>query len=346
MLEALNDDCWLDIIKYLKLEDQIALYEATKGVLNRVNSNVVYAWEHQICFTFNYLTYEKFEQMPELMDIFLSSINATVQKLKLEMVTVEFLKRWENYTFPSMETLEYTFEEWDTYLERGNATILIVAKLFPGLSSLKPYGGINSDLLPNWPQLRKLDLSKWTPDYYGFYLPENLKKCPQLEELIVSDSFRWPQYYDELMALPKLHTFTFCLYDCDDELRDQLLEKCGKEIHTIIFNSCVWEFSSYLLHKMSNLRRMTLLEHDVLTTDEFCELFGGFKQLEHIDLIDHCIRYGEAEFWQIVASCPSLKVLNISGINLNDDFFSLDRLVMNDTLNNRSQPLTLHYHNS
>ncbi|XP_034113597.2 uncharacterized protein LOC117574072 [Drosophila albomicans] len=53
----------------------------------------------------------------------------------------------------------------------------------------------------------------------------------------------------------------------------------------------------------------------------------------------------EAALWQTVDCCPSLKILNISNMYLKKDFCDRNRCVMEKTLSNRSQDLTLNCHN-
>ncbi|XP_060652935.1 uncharacterized protein LOC132789145 isoform X3 [Drosophila nasuta] len=263
-METINDDCWLEIINYLNLEDQLALYKATNGLSNRVSSNVIYSWKHQLNFTLDGNAYEKFEEMPELLDVFLSNINDTMQGLELQWVTLKFLYRWKNYTFPNMRTLEYTVDDCD--IDCDKEVIGIMTELFPGLRSLK------------------------------------------------SDA--------------------------------EMLEKRGKDVHTIVFNDCIWEFSIPTLRKLRNLRQLTLLDNDGFTSEELRELIVDLKQLEQIDLVDFQIWSSETELWQTVACCPSLKILNLSGMQLYENFFEFGRRVMEKTLNNRSHDLTLHCHNT
>ncbi|XP_034100931.2 uncharacterized protein LOC117565769 isoform X1 [Drosophila albomicans] len=201
MLDALNDDCQLAIIKYLNLFDRIALYEATKGTSNRLNKNIAYAWKLQLSFVLDWNNYKKFEEMPELLDVFLSNCSATMQELKLLRVKLDFLKRWENYTFPRMKTLEYTLETGD---QAADEAIRTLVKIFPGLHSLKPYGNFRCVVLQKWTQMRKLDLSEsW--HYYDYDWAKDIAKCQLLEELTLDDCTIGSNNYDDLMAMPKLH---------------------------------------------------------------------------------------------------------------------------------------------
>ncbi|XP_034097737.1 uncharacterized protein LOC117563484 isoform X3 [Drosophila albomicans] len=340
MLDKLNDDCWLEIIKYLDLYDKFALYEATKGVSNRVNSNVIYSWKHQLNFTLDNYMYGKMEEMPELLDIFISSIKDTVQKLIFQNVTVEFLKLWQKYTFPSMKTLKYTLDVCD-YNRNDNEAIKIMATIFPGLHSVKPHGGVDSGMVPQWTQLRKLDLSEWLSDYIPAYGNLFILRYPLLEELIVRQVSNFTNFYHEVMTMSKLHTLTIQL--TDDYYLNKFLEKRGNDIHTIVFNNCIGKYKMNTLHKLRNLRHLTLQEEHHFTSEDLCKLIMDLNQLEQIDLIYSEIWPSEEELWQTVASCPSLKILNIPGSYIDsDDFFDSNRHLMEDTLNKRSQPLTIH----
>ncbi|XP_060654546.1 uncharacterized protein LOC132790121 isoform X1 [Drosophila nasuta] len=343
-METINDDCWLEIINYLNLEDQLALYKATNGFSNRVSSNVIYSWKHQLNFTLDEHAYEKFEEMPEMLDVFLSNINDTMQGLEFQWVTLKFLYRWKNYTFPNMKTLEYTVDDCD--IDCDSEVIAIMTELFPGLHSLKSDGTFYCGALPKWTQLRKLDLSEWSPDYntYRSDSPEEIAKCMLMEELLLPDGIWDFNLHHDLMTMPKLHTLAIELKI--DFILAEMLEKRGKDVHTIVFNDCIWEFSIPTLQKLRNLRQLTLLDNDGFTSEELRDLIVDLKQLEQIDLVDFQIWSSETELWQTVACCPSLKILNLSGMQLYENFFEFGRRVMEKTLNNRSHDLTLHCHNT
>ncbi|XP_051859090.1 uncharacterized protein LOC117565770 isoform X9 [Drosophila albomicans] len=338
MLDALNDDCQLAIIKYLNLFDQIALYEATKGTSNRLNENVAYAWKLQL-FILDWRDYEKFEEMPELLDVFLSNCSATMQELKLDNVKLDFLKRWENYTFPRMKTLEYTL---DSYRDDrvANEAIQTMAKLFPGLHSLKPDGDFYCVVLQKWTQMRKLDLS-----YTSYYECEydwvkDIGKCQLLEELTLDSCSIESSNYDDLMALPKLHKLR--LLSASNVELSKFFEKRAVDVHRIIFSDDYPNGYMTTLRKMRNVRHLNMMDiQNHFSIENLRDLIKIWKQLEQIDLIDFTIWSGEAELWQTVARCPTLKILNILNTDIREDFFEVGRRIMEETLNNRSQTLTL-----
>ncbi|KAH8263472.1 hypothetical protein KR044_009333, partial [Drosophila immigrans] len=354
-MEGLNDDCQLAIIKYLNLTDQIALYEATRGVSNRLTNSIVSAWKHQLYFTVDGHIYEKFKKNPEMLDIFLSSISGTVQELKLLSVSVDFLKRWKNYTFPSMKTLEYTLDEWEVDNWRNdpcNEAVEILTKLFPGLHSVKPHGCFDNHELSKWTQLRKLDLAvywpcaRWLVEMSSAVTddwPNEIIDCQLLEELRLYRGC-WNYVYDEVMALPRLSTLSFFLnLKMDIYYLSGVLEPRVNDIDKIVFNDFIWLSSMYPLRILSNLRHLVLARVR-FTTEDLLEEITNLKKLEQLDLIDFISWSDATELWQMVAHCPSLKILNISGIKMHKGFFEFDQRVMKETLDNRSHPFTLHCH--
>ncbi|XP_051859086.1 uncharacterized protein LOC117565770 isoform X5 [Drosophila albomicans] len=343
MLDALNDDCQLAIIKYLNLFDRIALYEATKGTSNRLNKNVAYAWKLQLSFILDWSDYQKFEAMPKLLDVFLSNCSATMQELILERVKLDFLKRWENYTFPSMKTLEYTLDSYRD--DRVDEAIQIMAKLFPGLHSLKPDGDFDCVVLQKWTQMRKLDLS-----YTSYYECEydwvkDIGKCQLLEELTLDSCSSESSNYDDLMALPKLHKLR--LLSASNVELSKFFEKRAVDVHRIIFSDDYPNGYMTTLRKMRNVRHLHIMYYENhFSIGNLRDLIKIWKQLEQIDLSSIHIWSREAELWQTVASCPTLKILNILNTDMREDFFEVGRRIMEETLSKRSQTLTLNFYDA
>ncbi|XP_051859110.1 uncharacterized protein LOC127565286 isoform X2 [Drosophila albomicans] len=65
-----------------------------------------------------------------MLDIFLASISPKVQKLHLKFVTMDFLKRGQNFTFPSMKILEYSFNGGNLHYGDYEESIDIMTKIF------------------------------------------------------------------------------------------------------------------------------------------------------------------------------------------------------------------------
>ncbi|XP_060662181.1 uncharacterized protein LOC132795474 isoform X1 [Drosophila nasuta] len=341
MLETLNNDCWLEINKYLSLKDQIALYEAFKGISSNLKL-VVFAWEHQRCFSLDPDCYAKFKEMPELLDIFLSSIKAT-QEIIFYRLNLEFLRLWENYTFPSMKTLVYILYEDFPDADVSDEALTIMTKIFPGLQSVIPTGDFDCSTLVKLTQLRKLDLTEWMPDSTPYHCIYELTKCPLIEELRLKYYEHFTDMYEALMAMPKMHTVSFYMYYPDDILAS-ILRKRLLDVHKITFSHCIYMFRMPNLHKLKNLRQLTLLHEISFPCDKLIELIANFKELEQLDLINSGMMLNEAALWQTVDCCPSLRILNIYNMHLKEDFFNGNRCVMEKTLSNRSQDLTLNCH--
>ncbi|XP_060666965.1 uncharacterized protein LOC132798944 isoform X2 [Drosophila nasuta] len=230
MLDELNSDCQLIIIKYLQLNDQIALCEASKNHSNRLYTNVIFSWEHQRCFKLDEYNFERFEEMPEMLDIFLSSISEIVQKLILQWVTLKFLKRWKNYTFPSMRTLKYLLVPSYGSKHEADEALQIMSNLFPGLLRVTPHGDFHCGQLSKWTQLGELNLVNWFSNYKSQVSPIEVIQCKMLEKLQLNHYFRWPGIYDQIMALPKLYKLSIILtnhHALHEDIAVELLENRG-----------------------------------------------------------------------------------------------------------------------
>ncbi|XP_062140490.1 uncharacterized protein LOC133848812 [Drosophila sulfurigaster albostrigata] len=94
------------------------------------------------------------------------------------------------------------------------------------------------------------------------------------------------------------------------------------------------------------LHQLTLLEEHCFTADKLHKLITDLRHLQRLDIIAHRVMLNEAKLWQVAASCPSLKILDISGIKLHNEFFEFSRCLVEATLKNRSQHLALYCHNT
>ncbi|XP_034472200.1 uncharacterized protein LOC117779953 [Drosophila innubila] len=175
-MDILNDDCQLLIIKYLKLKDQLSLFEATKGERsNRLNSNLRFTWQHQLGFTLDMGQFKVFDEKPELLNDFLSIISPKVQQLALWGITTKRLQSWTHYKFPEMRSLDYVLStdlmKHDPYTDCNDEysyfkepdvklVIQLIAQLFPELNTLNPDSPFDLIHLTNWMDLRKLDLGQ------------------------------------------------------------------------------------------------------------------------------------------------------------------------------------------
>ncbi|XP_034472990.1 uncharacterized protein LOC117780538 [Drosophila innubila] len=341
-MDALNDDCHLLIIRHLNIIDQFSLFEATKEEPTcRLSSNVRYTWQHQQSFTLDFSHFLSFEEKPGLLDDFLSIISPTVKELDLHFVTLDYLKRWRPYKFPQVLSLKYTLNDDDAE-SNGNLVILLIAELFPRLTNLKAYGVFDCIHLDSLMYLRKLDMSEcWSLTHR--YECEQMGELKMLEELIIPNQGFEMGLCESIMRLPKLQTLTYNM-NCD-----QIGFVSGmraKDIERITFNDSIWEFRLPALQSLINLRQLSLLEDDGFTSNQLQELIAALPRLERLDLINFQLWRFEIDLWETVACCPSLKILNISSMQLYADFFYINRRPMEKVLDMRSTPLTLHCHDT
>ncbi|KAL7741085.1 hypothetical protein ACLKA6_018120 [Drosophila palustris] len=352
-MNALNDDCQLLVIKHLCLKDQFALFEATKEEpTSRWNANLRYNWEHQHSFSLDAGVFAYFAKKLKVVGDFLSSISPTVQQLNLKSITLDNLICLKSYTFPMMRSLEYKYDDWHSY-SFYNSSIMrsmkytdlkvdrvtkLFAELFPRLESLKPHGAFEYILLKNWMNLRKLDLSEcWNRETFEMYEFEEIGELKTLEELTIADV----TYFEEdihkvFLRLPKLRSLTFS----GTGWFGHIIKMLNKNIEEIIFCN---SFDERIYNGFTNLRKLTII-CELQYNGDLHEVFKTLPRLEHLDIVDSPIVESEIELWEVVACCPSLKILNIAGTDLGDYFFNISRRPMKKALDKRTTPLTLLCH--
>ncbi|XP_062130247.1 uncharacterized protein LOC133841612 isoform X1 [Drosophila sulfurigaster albostrigata] len=293
--DVLNNDCWLAIIKYLDLTDQFLLYDSIKGVSYCLHSSMVYVWQHQISCKLTEVNFKQFKESPEMLDIFLASISPKVQKLHLKFVMMDFLKRGQNFTFPSMKILEYSFNGGNLHYGGFEEAIEIMTKIF---------------------------------------CPKEIAKYQRLEELTF--------IYDDILAM-KLRQLANYNTNKRHDILVELLRNRSKDIRRITFKDSISQYNMCTLKKPTILGQLTLVEYCGINDENLLKLIANLKYLEQLDFIDYNMKISELLLWQIVLTCPSLKILTLSSVLMN---FEYGYIYMEDALDNRSLPLTLHWDNT
>jgi len=192
--------------------------------------------------------------------------------------------------------------------------------------------------------LRKLDLSEcWSisgihDDENGF--AKEIAELKMLEELIIENHIFDEGFYSMLMSLPKFRKLTYHMGCKQDGFSGTRI----LDIDKITFNDSIWSINLPILQSIKSLRQLTLLGADGFTNKKLQELVMALPRLERLDLIDFSLSRSEIELWKTVDCCPSLKILNISSTRLDADFFDISRRPMENALNKRATPLTLHCH--
>lgn len=337
-MEELNDDCQLYIINYLDLTDQLALWRATHNLYERWNTNICRAWRHQVCYSLDSSVFEEFDNDPALLDAFLSSICETLQSVEFKFVKLDDLKLWCKFKFLNVCELKYTLD--DDEEPCNHQTVLeLCAEIFPVLNLLKPYGKIDSLNVQDFKQLRRLVLTECELS--------NLNGINSIEELII-DMFYTENLVDgdDLIRLSKLKTLSYEYRPEHDNLLDKAVQKRCNDIMELSFHDSIWAYHLTTLQSPKYLNRLTLIEDDGFLVEQLQTIVANLPQLKQLDLIDFQFFTTEIQLWQTVSACPSLKILNISGMQLYEDFFDLSRRYMEQVLRNRNFPLTLYCHNT
>lgn len=345
-MDTLNDDCQLNIIKYLYLAEQLALFEATeKEPTNRWVSNLRYTWQHQRIFSLNWKEFEHFDKNPQLLRHFLSSISPTVHKLGLYDLTSDRLECWTGYNFPKMRIFEYSLKFGEDDKE-ANLVIQLMIELFPELTHFKPDGKFDINYLTNWMNLRKLDMRRYCPVDQNDQFGKDMGGLQMLEDLVIFHEDLTEEQFKMFMRLPKLQRLNIQLLEhiCLSQVIKMLR---AKDIEKITLN-CDSLGELFDVKQLINLRELTLwnLDEEMITREDFLKIITALPVLERINFMYTRFWCSEIELWETVANCPSLKILNISVMDIDEDFFLSDRRPMEKALNKRSSPLILYSRNS
>lgn len=366
MFDKLNGDCWLTILKYVNLKDQVALAHISKSL----HSVVRYHWEHLKTACLDQALLEHFEQQPHDMEEFLHLASGSLQNLKLKQADIALLQKWRSYEFPKLTTIDCDLGFKDE--EETDEKILLFTELFPHLRQLTLLGNTTGRHIWFWDQLQELHLMccesldksifdqifgvmplrKLTLLFYGYntnmgedVLP--ISKCATLEELVMDDHHLLGDFMPNLLKLPRLRRLAFYTRD----YYEYLLQTVGKlrplRVKALLFHDSYWSSSrvSHAIMSMTNLRRLVLHDDDI-ETKELYKICATLPQLEELHLTKMRALPTATQLWDMVGASESLRILNLSGSRLDDQFLYLSALCLDRVLKKRSEssPLTLHLH--
>lgn len=338
MIDQLNNDCQLFIIHNLDPRSQITLWKATKNFSVRLNDNICRVWRNNKYFLAWILS--EFEKDPATLDELLSRIGAELQSPELLYLTLNQLKLLENHKLSNVRVLEY---ERNAYFQNTQSPEFLLPEIFPELKSLKICGGcLRGFNFQKFSQLSKLEI--W--DCYGY--GGNLTGHETLEELILDTHVHENVFNcNTVKNFPKLHTISFptdsSIYPKNPHFYGILGQK-SIGITELSFNRLLSCYIRSRFKLPKELRRLSVIDDKDLTMNELLALISG-SMLEQLDLVDSPVFSSEEQLWKTVTVCPSMRILNISGMKMKNDFFELSRNHMKDALGNRSEPLELHCHN-
>ncbi|XP_030241612.1 uncharacterized protein LOC115563186 [Drosophila navojoa] len=343
MIENINDDCQLIIINYLDYQSQYFLWASSKFFAPRLHSNVSYVLQRKSSHVldYNYMFLEKNgSSSNQLQDAFLSTICSTVQHLELRSVTMNHLKHLMNHSFPCIRSLEY---EWaNVYESEYRQALQLLVDLFPSITSFKPFAPVNFERMEKWKFLEKL----WSNKPKALDEGVSLHTFQDLEHLTVNMHFLRTASIVSVLNLPKLRTFSFStLCPQTRALLPKILEQRPEDICKLSFSFINWTWFLESLLLLKNLRQLTLIDN-ILGSGQFQRLVSNLPVLEQVNIIGGQFLDCEMDLWDAVASCSSLKILSLSHILIEDDFYDSSRQFMCEALDNRSQPLLMHCYNT
>lgn len=334
MIDQLNDDCQLHIINYLNTKDQLSLWKSNLSA--RLNANIFRAWRLHVD---SYYFFQEFKNNIVLLNSFLCSICETLQSLKLKNLRIYHLDLLQNYRFPNLRKLY--IDDFYNRSNRGQHEFELLPKLFPELTSLTLQGMYDVKWLKiaKFRKLRRVVL--WNCGNVA-----HIFGSESLEELLI-DMGESENYFhcNALMCLPKLQTLALLCDDFSVQFLQDIIRERSNDITELSMYFCIKNYYIPTLQSLKRLLRLTLI-NEYYPVNDLQNIVSGLPLLDQLDLIDCELFSTEIQLWKTIAVSPSLKVLNISGLKLTNDFFEPTRHYMEQALRNRTVPLTLHWHNT
>lgn len=366
MVEKLNDDCWLKILEYVvSISDQLALARASKTLRDVVD----YHWSHLKKARLDEKLLSDFEEHPDEMNNFLRLAGESLEEVEAMRGNLKLLESWKSYHFPHVHSLDCDLMYSD--LEDADEVTLLLTQLFPHLAKLTLQNGGSGQHLVRWDQLQELHLvccefldtstfkqifstlplKKVTLLYYGYntnmgndIMP--ISECTTLEELVIDDHHMLGEFMPNLLNLPHLRRIAFYTRDYSETLLRTVSSLKPLKIQGLLFNDVFWSSSHITDYTCSftNLRRL-VLHYDDIETKMLYKICSTLPHLEELHLIRMRGLPTPTQLWKIVDVCKSLKCLNLSHNELDEQFVELTSSCLNRVLDKRSL-LTLRLHHT
>ncbi|EDX03987.1 uncharacterized protein LOC6731243 isoform X1 [Drosophila simulans] len=361
LIENLNADCVLKIVEYLNLEDQLKLWKSSEPA-SRLRSLISYIWQRHGEHTIESYT---FDGDYELLNEFLQCIRLTVSELTLQYLTMDQLERWRGHTFPNMRQLTYLGDETSDI--EGDADIAILVDLFPQLEAIGVSGNTTGNHISRWRNIRRLDLQlcwylspqafedicqnlrlqtlsiQWQKIEENAYV-RSICMLQELEELELDIVYLSRDNISQLLGLPKLKTLRLHDFDQLDDLLWNIGSIRGQDVLTAAFSNNIWMRPTEVLAKLRNLRCLTLVDDEGCAVINFSTIIKCFPLLEQLHLENSRIWVNADGIWDVLLASPRLRELSISNHVLYDEFFAFNKSTMNRALNQRTEPLTIHFY--
>ncbi|EDW89596.1 uncharacterized protein LOC6528852 [Drosophila yakuba] len=364
-MEQINEDIWINILKYLPMCDQFSLVQVNESIC----SYVKYQWGHLKTVTLYRRDLEFLDRNRKLMQECLGGWSATVEHLHLPSASSDLLRKWTEYSFPHLRSLVC---HMDYNLEEADEETLLLTKLFPLLTRLSLTSSTTGRHLWHWRHLKELNLTwceyldpdhfqeifgslqltKLTMLYYGYNVNlgekvVDIARCTTLEELHLDDHHLLGDFLPRLMNLPHFRRLAFYTRDYYEFLLSSVVRHKPLKVQSLLFNDSFWSserVAESILH-MTNLRRLVLQEDDI-DSQQLHSICHKLPNLEELHLLAMREVPSPSHLWNSVGHCHLLRILNLSSTKLSSQSVDLKNPCLSKVLLNRRIPLTLHLHNT
>lgn len=149
-METLNTDCLIEILKFLKLKDQITLYQLNSTL--QAATCTLWHTKHKHV----HINFLESAMSSEDFGIFLDCIKDTVEVIQLRFLNKHKYEVMKRYCFKRLKSFRYTLEK-PYFLEDNDLKDLKV--MMPNLQAFSPHGNLTGLYMTEWPLLKELNLS-------------------------------------------------------------------------------------------------------------------------------------------------------------------------------------------
>ncbi|XP_017041426.2 uncharacterized protein LOC108088228 [Drosophila ficusphila] len=363
----LNEKCLLKIVDYLKLEDQLNLWSATKCIpkLQKVVSS---SWQIR---RQHYLRRNTFKDKEILLQDFLQCIGCTVEKFIFEDFPIDQLYAFRNHGFPNMRVLDYSNEDSDLVND-----VKTLVNCFPLIETFKMgalIGGLSYEHhIARWKNLKRLDIMgsskhwkticfqeicqklqlqflsvSWRESEEDAYV-EAISKLQELEELKLDLNLISRENTIKLLNLPKLRKLCFEEFEDVQDFLDNIVEIRGKDVTGITWNENFWLWLNP--NRFKNVQKVSIIDEGVVEGIWYAPIFNkslsDFPQLLELCLANINIWQTGDELWEMIYSCQQLKLLQLENFEMEHEFFDFSFMSMDKALCQRRDPLVINFLNT
>uniref|UniRef100_A0A0K8W9F4 F-box domain-containing protein n=1 Tax=Bactrocera latifrons TaxID=174628 RepID=A0A0K8W9F4_BACLA len=242
-MDSLNEDCWIQILRYLSLKEQIALLLCNKSLIDIIGSMWKTKYKRQLRLKLPPDMPLEFHELQQ----FFCVVHQHVENLQLELDSKDAISMLNGYKFIKTNNLCITVTSSEM-LEHEFVTIL--NDIFPNLRHLRPNGKFTGGGFVLWKQLEQLTLSSCYTFQFK-YLEQILKELP-------------------------LHTLVLKSFKMKDpQLAEDALECCT--LSHLVVNSCELSYFTPQLKNLHHLKELNIT--DLYATANLDSLHNKLREL-------------------------------------------------------------------